>query len=81
MKVRKRKKPKISRISNIELEKAIIYTLKTEDELTRQKLIKSASQHLGFKSLTPKVKGKFNQIIDKLIGIQIKENKGLIELI
>lgn len=83
MKVRKRKKPRIKHICDKEIEKSIIYTLKTESQLNRKKLIKLSSRRLGFKSTHENLKEKFNQMIDNnMIGKTIKENDdGTIELI
>ncbi|WP_295618074.1 AAA domain-containing protein [uncultured Methanobrevibacter sp.] len=82
MKVRKREKPNINRISKQEIEKAIIYTLKMEFSSTRESLIKSASKHLGFKKVRDKINNRFNQIIDENLNKGVlRDNNGLIELI
>ncbi|WP_067040535.1 DUF4011 domain-containing protein [Methanobrevibacter sp. YE315] len=82
MKVRKRIKPNINRISEEELAKAIINTLKTEFSSSRSNLIKSASTHLGFKSAGSKIKERFNYIIDYMLAENIiKEKNGIIELV
>lgn len=80
MKVRKRKNPNIDRISNMEIEKAIIFTLEIELSSDRISLIKSASSRLGFKRSTQRVKQRFNLVIDNLMNKSIKENNGVIEL-
>ena len=76
MKVRKRESPNIKRICEEELEKSIIYTLKLQYSSSKEDLIKSASMHLGFKSLRSNVKEKFGIIINKMIsnGILLEEN-------
>ena len=82
MKVRRRISPNINRISNEEVEKAIINTLKLEFSSNRSSLIKSASRHLGFKSAGSKIKERFDYIIDyKLMNNYIIEKDGIIELI
>ncbi len=81
MKVRKREKPNIDRISKQEIEKAVIYTLKMEFSSNRESLIKSASKHLGFKKIRDKINKIFNQIIDENLNKGVlKDNNGLIEL-
>ena len=81
MKVRKREKPNIDRISKQEIEKAVIYTLKMEFSSSRESLIKSASKHLGFKKVRDKINKRFNQIIDENLNKGVlKDNNGLIEL-
>ena len=81
MKVRKREKPNIDRISKQEIEKAVIYTLKIEFSSNRESLIKSASKHLGFKKVRDKINKRFNQIIDENLNKGVlKDNNGLIEL-
>ena len=81
MKVRKREKPNIDRISKQEIEKAVIYTLKMEFSSNRESLIKSASKHLGFKKVRDKINKRFNQIIDENLNKGVfKDNNGLIEL-
>lgn len=81
MKVRIRDSPKIERIHPKEIEKSIIYTLKLQYSSSKDDLIKSASAHLGFKSLRANVKDTYDMILfnmwtDKII----KENNGIIEL-
>ena len=82
LKVRKRIKPNIDRICDYEIEKAIIYTLKMGYSSSRDDLIKSASKHLGFKSVRDKIRNKFNQIINNNLNKGVlRENNGFIELV
>ena len=82
MKVRRRESPKIERIHPKEIEKSIIFTLKLQYSSSRDDLIKSASKHLGFKSVRANVKAEFETNINNLIYENIiRDNDGMIELI
>ena len=82
MKVRRRESPKIERIHPKEIEKSIIFTLKLQYSSSRDDLIKSASKHLGFKSVRANVKVEFETNINNLIYENIiRDNDGMIELI
>ena len=82
MKVRIRESPKIERIHSKELEKSIVSTLKLQYSSSREDLIKSASKHLGFKSVRANVKSEFEIIIYNLISRNIiRDNDGIIELV
>lgn len=82
MKVRRRDSPKIERIHPKEIEKSIIYTLKLQYSSSKDDLIKSASKHLGFKSLRANVKDEYEKIIFNMKSNKvINENNGIIELI
>ena len=82
MKVRRRDSPKIERIHPKEIEKSIIYTLKLQYSSSKEDLIKSASKHLGFKSLRANVKDEYEKIIFNMKSNKvINENNGIIELI
>ena len=82
MKVRRRESPKIERIHPKEIEKSIIFTLKLQYSSSKDDLIKSASKHLGFKSVRANVKAKFETNINNLINKNIiRDNDGIIELI
>lgn len=82
MKVRIRESPKIECIHSKELEKSIVSTLKLQYSSSREDLIKSASKHLGFKSVRANVKSEFEIIIYNLISRNIiRDNDGIIELV
>ena len=77
--VRKRKSPKIDRIPNEEIQKAIIATLNLQFSLKRDDLIKEASKYLGFNILRDKNRKSFNDMIDQMIYKgKLKENNNKI---
>ena len=80
VKVRKRVKPNIDLISEVEIEKAIDLVLSFEKSLKVQELAKSVSRTFGFRSTSKKTSNKITLVIDSMIGKGILiNNNGKIE--
>ena len=80
IKVRKRVKPNIDLISEVEIEKAIDLVLSFEKSLKVQDLAKSVSRAFGFKSTSKKTSNKITVVIDSMIGKgNLINNNGKIE--
>ncbi|MGN0104504.1 DUF3320 domain-containing protein [Methanobrevibacter ruminantium] len=80
VKVRKRVKPNIDLISEVEIEKAIDLVLSFEKSLKVQELAKTVSRTFGFKSTSKKTSNKITLVIDSMIGKGILiNNNGKIE--
>jgi len=80
VKVRKRVKPNIDLISEVEIEKAIDLVLSFEKSLKVQDLAKSVSRTFGFRSTSKKTSNKITLVIDSMIGKGILiNNNGKIE--
>ena len=78
--VRKRVKPNIDLISEVEIEKAIDLVLSFEKSLKVQELAKSVSRTFGFRSTSKKTSNKITLVIDSMIGKGILiNNNGKIE--
>ena len=68
VKVRKRVKPNIDLISEVEIEKAIDLVLSFEKSLKVPELAKNVSRAFGFKSTSKKTSNKITLVIDSMIG-------------
>ena len=68
VKVRKRVKPNIDLISEVEIEKAIDLVLSFEKSLKVSELAKNVSRAFGFKSTSKKTSNKITLVIDSMIG-------------
>ena len=80
VKVRKRVKPNIDLISEVEIEKSIDLVLSFEKSLKVQELAKSVSRTFGFRSTSKKTSNKITLVIDSMIGKGILiNNNGKIE--
>ena len=80
VKVRKRVKPNIDLISEVEIEKAIDLVLSFEKSLKVQDLAKNVSRTFGFRSTSKKTSNKITLVIDSMIGKGILiNNNGKIE--
>ena len=80
VKVRKRVKPNIDMISEVEIEKAIDLVLSFEKSLKVQDLAKNVSRAFGFRSTSKKTSNKITLVIDSMIGKGILiNNNGKIE--
>lgn len=80
IKVRKRVKPNIDLISEVEIEKAIDLVLSFEKSLKVQELAKNVSRTFGFRSTSKKTSNKITLVIDSMIGKGILiNNNGKIE--
>ena len=80
VKVRKRVKPNIDLISEVEIEKAIDLVLSFEKSLKVQELAKNVSRTFGFRSTSKKTSNKITLVIDSMIGKGILiNNNGKIE--
>ena len=64
---RKRIKPTLSKISDDEIELAIINTLKFQYDTPEEELIKTTSKNLGFNKVGNNIKKRFKKLIQKLI--------------
>ena len=72
--VRKRDKPNIDLISDLEIEKAIDLVLSFEKSLKVKELARIVSRTLGFKSTSKKTSTKILEVIDVMIGKEILVN-------
>ena len=80
VKVRKRVKPNIDLISEVEIEKSIDLVLSFEKSLKVQELAKNVSRTFGFRSTSKKTSNKITLVIDSMIGKGILiNNNGKIE--
>ena len=80
IKVRKRVKPNIDLISEVEIEKAIDLVLSFEKSLKVQELAKNVSRAFGFRSTSKKTSSKITLVIDAMIGKGVLiNNNGKIE--
>ena len=80
VKVRKRVKPNIDLISEVEIEKSIDLVLSFEKSLKVQELAKSVSRTFGFRSTSKKTSNKITLVIDSMIGKGVLiNNNGKIE--
>ncbi|MDR0912206.1 MAG: hypothetical protein LBM96_06355, partial [Methanobrevibacter sp.] len=80
--IRKRDDPKIDRISNEEIEKTIIYIIKTQYGLDKDEIISQASRLLGFRATRDRIKGRYNEIIeDMLKNKYLTYSNGKLELL
>ena len=80
IKVRKRVKPNIDLISEVEIEKAIDLVLSFEKSLKVQDLAKNVSRAFGFRSTSKKTSAKITLVIDSMIGKGVLiNNNGKIE--
>ena len=80
VKVRKRVKPNIDLISDVEIEKAIDLVLSFEKSLKVEELAKNVSRTFGFRSTSKKTSSKITLVIDSMIGKGILiNNNGKIE--
>ena len=80
IKVRKRVKPNIDLISEVEIEKAIDLVLSFEKSLKVQELAKNVSRAFGFRSTSKKTSAKITLVIDAMIGKGVLiNNNGKIE--
>ena len=80
VKVRKRVKPNINLISEVEIEKSIDLVLSFEKSLKVQELAKSVSRTFGFRSTSKKTSNKITLVIDSMIGKGVLiNNNGKIE--
>ena len=80
VKVRKRVKPNIDLISEVEIEKAIDLVLSFEKSLKVQELAKTVSRTFGFRSTSKKTSNKITLVIDSMIGKGVLiNNNGKIE--
>ena len=80
IKVRKRVKPNIDLISEVEIEKAIDLVLSFEKSLKVQGLAKNVSRAFGFRSTSKKTSAKITLVIDAMIGKGVLiNNNGKIE--
>ncbi len=80
VKVRKRVKPNIDLISDVEIEKSIDLVLSFEKSLKVQELAKSVSRTFGFRSTSKKTSNKITLVIDSMIGKGVLiNNNGKIE--
>ena len=80
IKVRKRVKPNIDLISEVEIEKAIDLVLSFEKSLKVQELAKNVSRAFGFRSTSKKTSTKITLVIDAMIGKGVLiNNNGKIE--
>ena len=80
IKVRKRVKPNIDLISEVEIAKAIDLVLSFEKSLKVQDLAKNVSRVFGFKSTSKKTSNKITVVIDSMIGKgTLINNNGKIE--
>ncbi len=68
VKVRKRVKPNIDLISEVEIEKAIDLVLSFEKSLKVNELAKNVSRAFGFRSTSKKTSNKITLVIDAMIG-------------
>ena len=68
IKVRKRDKPNIDLISNMEIEKSIDLVLSFEKSLKVKELAKMVSRTFGFRSTSKKTSNKIIEVIDIMIG-------------
>ena len=80
IKVRKRVKPNIDLISEVEIEKAIDLVLSFEKSLKVPDLAKNVSRAFGFRSTSKKTSSKITLVIDAMIGKGVLiNNNGKIE--
>ena len=80
IKVRKRVKPNIDLISEVEIEKAIDLVLSFEKSLKVPELAKNVSRAFGFRSTSKKTSSKITLVIDSMIGKGVLiNNNGKIE--
>ena len=80
IKVRKRVKPNIDLISEVEIEKAIDLVLSFEKSLKVSDLAKNVSRAFGFRSTSKKTSSKITLVIDSMIGKGVLiNNNGKIE--
>ena len=80
IKVRKRVKPNIDLISEVEIEKAIDLVLSFEKSLKVSELAKNVSRAFGFRSTSKKTSSKITLVIDSMIGKGVLiNNNGKIE--
>ena len=68
VKVRKRVKPNIDLISEVEIEKTIDLVMSFEKSLKVPELAKTVSRTLGFRSTSKKTSNKITVVIDSMIG-------------
>lgn len=78
-KVRKRNKPNIDIISNIEIEENIHLILEQNNGLKNKDLVKQVAKNFGFKTVSMKTNLKINHVIDYLTvkGTLLNENNVL----
>ncbi|WP_297979757.1 DUF3320 domain-containing protein [uncultured Methanobrevibacter sp.] len=82
IKVRKRVKPNIDLISDLEIEKAIDLVLRFEKSLKVNELAKMVSRTFGFRSTSKKTSNRIISVIDIMIGKEILiNNNGKIEFL
>ena len=72
--VRRREKPNMDFISDLEVEKAIDLVLSFKKSLKVKELAKQVSRTLGFKSTSKKTSNKITSVVDAMIGKEILIN-------
>ena len=72
--VRRREKPNMDLISDLEVEKAIDLVLSFKKSLKVKELAKQVSRTLGFKSTSKKTSNKITSVVDAMIGKEILIN-------